>query len=119
MKLENEKLTKKMFDIEENGKQANIKLNQIENLMKGNNIEIQGVPSCENENVKIVAMKVLKKVDPRKERHQVGNIRRLRTIDAETNQEKKEGKRIFNPIIVTLKSQDQKIKVMKKKKEII
>ena len=88
--------------MEENGKQANIKLNQIENWMKGNNVEIQGVPTCENENVEIVAMKVLKKVDPRIERHQVGKIRRLRTIDAGTNQEKKEGKRMYNPFIVTL-----------------
>ena len=72
--------------------------------MKGNNVEIQGVPTCENENVEIVAMKVLKKVDPRIEIHQLGKIRRLRTIDAGTNQEKKEGKRMFNPILVTFKS---------------
>ena len=110
MKLENERLTKKLFDIEENDKQANIKLNQIENWMKGNNIEIQGVPGCENKNVEIVAMKVLKKVDPRIERHQVGKIRRLKTIDARSNQEKKEGKRMYNPILVTFKSQDQKLK---------
>ena len=108
-----------MFDIEENDKLANIKLNQIENWMKGNNVEIQGVPTCENENVEIVAMKVLKKVDPRIERHQLGKIRRLRTIDAGTNQEKKEGKRMFNPILVTFKSRDQKIKVMKEKKKLI
>ena len=74
MKLENERLTKKLFDIEENDKQANIKLNKIENWMKGNNIEIQGVPACENENVEIVAMKVLNKVDPRIERQQVGKF---------------------------------------------
>ena len=48
MKLENVRLTKKMFDIQENEKQANIKLNQIENWMKGNNVEIQGVQACEN-----------------------------------------------------------------------
>ena len=107
-----------MVDIEENGKQANIKLNQIENWMKGNNIEIQGVPACENENVEIVAMKVLKKVDARIERQQVGKIRRLRTIDAGTTKENKEGKRMYNPILVT-KSRDQKIKIMKQKKKII
>ena len=95
-----------MFDIEENDKLANIKLNQIENWMKGNNVEIQGVPACENESVEIVAMKVLKKVDPRIERHQLGKIRRLRTTDAGTNLEKKEGKRMFNPILVTFKSRD-------------
>ena len=93
------------------------KINQIENWMKGNNVEIQGVPVCENENVEIVAMKVLKKVDPRIERHQVGKIRRLRTIE-ETNQEKKEGKRIYNPILVAFKSRDQKTKVMKEKKKL-
>ena len=50
-----------MFGMEQNDKQANIKLNQVENWMKGNNVEIQGVPACETENVKIVAMKILKK----------------------------------------------------------
>ena len=86
--------------------------------MKGNNVEIQGVPACENENVEIVAMKVLKKVDPRIERHQLGKIRRLRTTDAGTNLEKKEGKRMFNPILVTFKSRDQKVKIMKEKKKL-
>ena len=105
--------------MKENGKQANIKLNQIENWMKGNNVEIQSVPACENENVEIVAMKALKKVDPRIERQQVQKIRRLRTIDAETNQEKKEGKRMYNPILVTFKSSDQKFKVMKEKKNFL
>ena len=44
--------------------------------MKGNNVEIQRVPACGTENVKTVAMKVLKKVDPRIERYQVEKIRR-------------------------------------------
>ena len=78
VKLDNERFTKKMVDLEENDKQVSIKLNQIENWMKGNNVEIQGVPVSENENVEIIAMKVLKKVDPRIERHQIGTIRRLR-----------------------------------------
>ena len=34
VKLENESLTKNMFNIEENGKEANINLKQIQNLMK-------------------------------------------------------------------------------------
>ena len=87
--------------------------------MKGNNIGIQGVPASENENVEIIAMKVLKKVDPRIERHQVGIIRRLRAIDATTNQEeKKEGKRMNNPILVVFKSREQKNKIMKEKKNL-
>ena len=44
VKLENESLTKNMFNIEEIGKEANINLKQIQNLIK----EIQGVPACEN-----------------------------------------------------------------------
>ena len=108
-----------MVDLEENGKQLSIKLNQVENWMKGNNIEIHGVPASENENVEIVAMKVLKKVDPRIERHQVGIIRRLRAIDAKTNhEEKKEGKRMHNPILVVFKSREQKNKIMKEKKKL-
>ena len=64
LKVDDNKLAKKMLVLEENDKQTNIKLNQIENLMKGNNVEIQSVPACETENVEMVAMKVLKKVDP-------------------------------------------------------
>ena len=64
LKVDNNKLAKKMLVLEENDKQTNIKLNQIENLIKGNNVEIQSVPACETENVEMVAMKVLKKVDP-------------------------------------------------------
>ena len=83
--------------------------------MKGNNVEIQGVPACETENVETVAMKVLKKVNSRKERHQAEEIRRLRTIDARSNQGKMEQKRMYNPILVAFKSKNQKIKVMKEK----
>ena len=64
LKVDNNKLAKKMLVLEESDKQSKIKLNQIENLMQGNNVEIQGVPAFENENVEMVAMKVLKKVDP-------------------------------------------------------
>ena len=35
--------TKKMFVMKKNDKQSNIKLNLIENLMKTNNVEIQGL----------------------------------------------------------------------------
>ena len=58
-----------MVDFEENGKQVSSKLKQIQNWMKGNNVEIQGVPISENENVETIAMKVLKKDDPLIERH--------------------------------------------------
>ena len=61
-----------MFYIEEN--EQTLILNQIENWMKGNNIEIQSIPAYENEIVEIVAMKVLNKVDPRIERQQVGKF---------------------------------------------
>ena len=118
LKVDNNKLAEKMLVLEENDKQSIIKLNKIENLMQGNNVEIQGVPAFETENVEMVAMKVLKKVDPRLERHHMGKIRRLRTIDAISNQEKKEGKRVYNPIQVTFKSREQKIKVMKEKKKL-
>ena len=77
LKVDKNKLAEKMLVLEENDKQSIIKLNKIENLMQGNNVEIQGVPASENENVEMVAMKVLKKVDPRLERHHMGKIRRL------------------------------------------
>ena len=100
LKADKNRFTKKMFVMEENSKQAKIKLNQIENLMEDNNIEIQGVPDCCNEDFEVSRSKN-REASGRK-------IRRLRTTDAESNQEKKEGKRMYYLILVIFKSREQK-----------
>ena len=43
-------------------------------------------------------MNVLKKIDQKVESSQIGTTRRMKPVKAETNQEKKDGKRTFNPI---------------------
>ena len=58
---------------------------------------------------------MLKKIDPKVERCQTGTIRRMKPVKVETNQEKKDGKRIFNPILMVFKSRDMKDKIMKEK----
>ena len=40
----------------------------MENWLQGNNVEMQGIPVSENENVEETALKMLKKVDSRMEK---------------------------------------------------
>ena len=63
-------------------------------------------------------MNVLKKIDPKVERGQIGAIRRMKPVKAETNQEKKYSKRMFNPILVRFKSREVKDKIMMEKRKL-
>ena len=86
-----------MFDIEKNGKHANIKQKQIENQMKGTILKYRVYQLVK---MKTLRLQILKKVDRRIERQQVGKITCLMTIDAGTNQEKKERSRMYNFIFL-------------------
>ena len=117
--LSNEKLTKKVMEIEVKEKSQHFELNKIQNWLQGSNIELHGIPVVDtNENVESIALSVLKKIDPKVERGQIGTIRRMKPVKAETNQEKKDGKRIFNPILIAFKSRDMKDKIMKEKRKL-
>ena len=48
-------------------------------------------------------MSVLKKIYLKVERGQIGTIKRMKLVKAETNQEKKDGYRMFNSILVAFK----------------
>ena len=63
VKLINEELTKKMAEIEKEGKACDTKLNKMDNWLQGNNVDVQGIPVSENNNVEEVALKIPKK-DP-------------------------------------------------------
>ena len=56
-----------------------------------------------------------KKSHPKIERGKTGTIRRMKPVKAETNQEK-DGKMMFNPILVASKSRDLKDKILKEKR---
>ena len=71
-----------------------------------------------NEKVENIAMSVLKKIDPKVERGQIGTIRRMKPVKAETNQEKKDGKRMFNLILIGFKSRNVKDKIMMGKRKL-
>ena len=82
----------------------------MQNWLQGSNIEIQGIPVVDtNEKVENIAISVLKKIDLKVERDQIGTIRRMKPVKAETNQEKKDVKRMFNPLLVAFKSSDLRI----------
>ena len=91
----------------------------MDNFLQGNKIEIQGVAVSENENqedLEKVTMAILKIVEPRIVRQQIGDINRLRPTN--TNHKTKDGKRVFNPILVKFKSREVKLNIMKEKKKL-
>ena len=91
----------------------------MDNFLQGNKIEIQGVAVSENENqedLEKVTMAILKIVELRIVRHQIGAIKRLRP--ANTNHKTKDGKRVFNPILVKFKFREVKVNIMKEKKKV-
>ena len=88
--LSNKQSTKRVLEIEVKEKAHNFELNKVQNWLKGNNVELHGIPVVDrNEKVKSIAMSVLKKIDPEVERGQINTIRRMKSVKAETNQEKK------------------------------
>ena len=117
--LSNEKLTKKMVELEMKEKAHHFELNKVQNWLQGNNVELHGIPVVDSdEKVEKIAMSVLKKIDPKVERGQIGIIRRMRPVKAETSQEKKDGKRMFNPILIGFKSREMKDKIMMGKRKL-
>ena len=94
-------------------------LNKVQNWLKGNNVELHGIPVVDsNEKDESIAISVLKKIDPKVEKGQIGTIRRMKPVKAETNQEKKDRKKMFYPILVGFKSGEVKDKIMMKKKKL-
>ena len=61
---------------------------------------------------------MLKKINLKVERGQICIIRRMKPGKAKTNQEKKDGKRMFNPSLTAFKSRDLKDKIMKEKRKL-
>ena len=117
--LSNEKLTKKVVELEVKEKAHHFELNKVQNWLQGNNVELHGIPVVDSdEKVEKIAMSVLKKIDPKVERGQIGTIRRMRPVKAETSQEKKDGKRMFNPILIGFKSREMKDKIMMGKRKL-
>ena len=103
--------------VQENEKALSIRVNQMVNFLKRNNIEIQGVAVSENENqedLEKVTMAILKFIEPLIFRQQIEEIKRLRPTN--TNHKTNDGKRVFNPILVKFKFREVKMNIMKPKK---
>ena len=52
LQLVNEQITKKLETFEERQKASDIKLHIMKSFLQGNNLEIHGIPACENEEVR-------------------------------------------------------------------
>ena len=59
---------------------------------------------------------MLKIIEPRIVRQQIGDIKRLRPTN--TNHKTNDGKRVFNLILVKFKSREMKVNIMKEKKQV-
>ena len=82
----------------------------MDNFLRRSNVEIQGVPVVNNENLESLVMSTLKVVDPRIQRKDVVSFKRMKpTGTAEDNKK-------VNPILVKLALFEQKVKIMKEKK---
>ena len=59
-----------------------------------------------------------KKNDSKVKQSQTGTIRTMKPVKAKTNQEKKDGKRMFDPISIGFKSREVKDKIMIEKRKL-
>ena len=112
VKKQNKQLSLAVEKIEDDG-ELSMKVNQIDNFLRRQNIEIQGIPATENENLEKIVTNVLKLVDPRIERKELVSFRRMKPSGM-VNEKKK----AFNPILVKFRSFEQKVKIMKGKKNL-
>ena len=89
------------------------KVNQMDNFLRRSNVEIQGVPVVNNENLESLVMSTLKVIDPRIQRKDVVSFRRMKPTGKDEDK-----KKAFNPILVKFRSFEQKVKIMKEKKKL-
>ena len=74
LKADNIKLFETASKVEDGGDLFQ-KVNQMDNFLRRSNVELQGVPVTDNENIENVVMNTLKIVDPRIQRKDVVSFR--------------------------------------------
>ena len=112
-KKQTNKLTLIVEKIEKDDGELFMKVNQMDNFLRRQNVEIQGVPVTENEDLEKIVTNVLKIVDPRLERKELVSFRRMKPTGMAEDR-----KKAFNPILVKFRSFEQKVKIMKEKKKL-
>ena len=110
---QNKQLSSTVEKIVEDDRELFLKVNQMDNFLRRQNVEIQGVPPTENEDLEKIVTNVLKIVDPRIERKELVSFRRMKPSGMA-----EEKKKAFNPILVKFRSFEQKVKIMKGKKNL-
>ena len=76
LKADNIRLSETVAKFEEGGDLCQ-KVNYLDNFIRRSNVEIQGVPVVNNENLESLVMSTLKVVDPRIQRKDVVSFRRF------------------------------------------
>ncbi len=112
--LDEEKAARRLNNEKSNGeiKAALSKINDMDNYLRGNNLEIHGVPVSEN--LEVACTKILKVVEPTITRKDVERMRRI------GNPKHKDGNEKGSlPILVIMKSKEQKLKIIKNKKKLV
>ena len=112
LKADNTKLSETASKVEDGGDLVQ-KVNQIDNFLRRSNVEIQGIPVTDNENLEDVVMNTLKLVDPHIQRKDVVSFRRMKPTGMAEDR-----KNVFNPNLVKFRSFEQKVKIMKEKKKL-
>ena len=112
LKADNTKLSETASKVEDGGDLFQ-KVNQMDNFLRRSNVEIQGIPVTDNENLEDVVMNTLKLVDPHIQRKDVVSFRRMKPTGMAEDR-----KNVFNPILVKFRLFEQKVKIMKEKKKL-
>lgn len=113
LKKENSDIKAKLVATEKCAQNAMVKVNEVDNHLRLNNIELHGVSLDEKEDASKVAMRVIKIVDPSATEKDLELVRRV------GNPTKKDGSRRQDmPILVKLRSRDQRMHIMRNRKQL-
>ena len=127
VKKDNEKMKQEMKDIQKQdecyrkemevlkstSKTAIIKVNEMDNHLRQNNIELHGVPGSANENVERVALGILKAVDSTLTERDIEGIRRLKRVNTADGEV-----RVKNPILIKFKSKEKRNIVFRERRKL-
>ena len=113
IKRENEAFKKEIELAKATSVNATIKVNEMDNYLRLNNVELHGIPGASNENVDRIALGVLKIVEPSLVEGDIEMVKRLKSIN------NKDGSlRATNPILVKFKSREKRVAVISNRRKL-
>lgn len=113
LKKRNDFLTKEIESVKTTSLGAAIKVNEMDNHLRLNNVELHGIPGTVNEKVSDTALQVLKIVDPSIVESDIEMVKRLKNVN------NKDGTlRVVNPILVKFKSREKRFAVISNRRKL-